>query len=438
MPDSITPVGAMINPPDPMQGIRTMSGILGIQQQRQNLQTGQYQQAQAQAESQQSQQKNMDLQRLEAFTQGAIKDPKYQLPDGSPDIQSFQRDAMVAGGVYGQPVVGQMASNFKEAVETRRALQQLSSEQNASITGFLKGIASKPGATSSDLLDAVSQARSNNKDVGFNRALDNFLLGSNRSSPQEAAANGAAILGGITRAQPATNAASQIITRDALTNQLSPATQAGVGNINPSAPQVAGATTQFTGSAGIDVDRANQVGAMQQPSSAGLELTKEIDRLADDINSGHVAKMISETGNYFGMSSINEARSKLNKDLGQVRGAVAARAGSDAKAGEILQGYPTDTTPPPTIHGAMDYVRGTFRQNIARAQLLKTHGQQGFAEADNLLTGTTDPLMHEFMALDKPEDRIAFYRRNFQGNGQAMQQFKNRVDALKKHTTLTP
>jgi hypothetical protein len=43
MPDMIQPVGAMIKPQDPMQGINTMSGILGLQQQRQALTQGQQQ-----------------------------------------------------------------------------------------------------------------------------------------------------------------------------------------------------------------------------------------------------------------------------------------------------------------------------------------------------------------------------------------------------------
>jgi hypothetical protein len=82
----------------------------------------------------------------------------------------------------------------------------------------------------------------------------------------------------------------------------------------------------------------------------------------------------------------------------------------------------------------MDYIRGTFRQNIARGNLLITHGQTGFSSADNIITGTTDPLMHEFKSLQSTQERQAFYRRNFQNNPQAAQQFKNQVDAVQKHT----
>ena len=150
--------------------------------------------------------------------------------------------------------------------------------------------------------------------------------------------------------------------------------------------------------------------------------------------------MLSETGNYFGLSSINEARSQLNKDLGQVKGLAVSKAGSDQRAATILEGYPTDTTPENTIHAAMDYIRGTAKQNLARGQLLSQYqkedpqGLRGFQAADNVLTGTTNPLMHEYLSL-KPQDQAGFYRRNFSTPQQA-QDFKNQVNALKKHTSV--
>jgi hypothetical protein len=181
---------------------------------------------------------------------------------------------------------------------------------------------------------------------------------------------------------------------------------------------------------------------MQQQSSAAVELTKQIDRLKDDIDNGTVAKKISEAGNYLGFSSVNQARSQLIKDLGQVKGLAVARAGSDSRAETILEGYPTDTTPANTLHAAMDYIRGTARQNLARGSLLSQYqkedpqGLRGFQAADNIMTNQTDPLMHEFLALPANQ-RAGFYQRNF-GNAQEAQEFKNRVTALQKHTSIFP
>ena len=205
MPDSITPVGAMVQPVNvnPQQGINTLSGIIGIQQQKQNLATGAIQQQTAQAESQQAQQKNQELQKLAAFTKTAIGSPQYSLPDGSPDIGKFQKDAAVIAPTYGLPYIGQMTSNFKEGTESRRALQQLSGEQNASLAKIFTGVATNPKATESDFMDAVAQARSNNSDPGFNRALDNALIHANKAgSPQQAAANAVGALGGVAQSAP--------------------------------------------------------------------------------------------------------------------------------------------------------------------------------------------------------------------------------------------
>jgi hypothetical protein len=113
-----------------------------------------------------------------------------------------------------------------------------------------------------------------------------------------------------------------------------------------------------------------------------------------------LAKKFSEAGGYLGMSSVNQARTELQKDLGLLRGPVAAAAGSDSRAATLLEGYPTDTTPSQTIHAAMDYIRGTARQTQARGQLLQRYqgadGPRGFAAADNILTNSTNPLMHEY------------------------------------------
>lgn len=450
MPDMI-PVGNTGIPPDPMKGINTLSGIIGIQQQRQTLQTGAIQQQTAQAESQQSQQKNRELQALSQFTSGAMKDPKYQNSDGSLNVQQFQNDALKVAPVYGPEQIGKVTSNAKEAIETRRTMQGLSTDQAKMISGGLMDEANDPHSTPTSLLNRISQLRSiNPTDPNINRMLDNFLLGADRNNTQQTAAKAAATLGGISSKQPSTMDVGGAV-QPGTTTAFGP----GQGTFAPQGapikkvlgpaeqtPYLASAAAAREAGAGvtsIDLERAKEVGNLQQTSSANLELTKQIDRLSEDINSGKVAKMISETGNYLGLSSINQARSQLVKDLGQVRGAVAARAGSDAKAAEILEGYPNDTTPTQTTHAAMDYIRGTLRQNLSRGELLKQYQQQdpqsvrGFASADNILTRNTNPLMHEYMAL-QPAERAAFYKRNF-GSAQEAQAFKDQVNAVQKHTS---
>jgi hypothetical protein len=203
-----TPVADHIIPPNPMATINSLSGILNLRQQQQALQTGQYQQQSAQATAQQDQQKNSELQALARFSASAMKDPKYQLPDGSLDVQKFQNDAMAVAPTYGQPIIGQTTSNVKEGINTRAAIQSLSAAQNAQIAAGLKGLASIPGgATKSQILDWKNQMESNNKDPAFARALDNALLFMQpdpNGGYSGAAAKMAAALGGMSMQEPGT------------------------------------------------------------------------------------------------------------------------------------------------------------------------------------------------------------------------------------------
>ena len=131
-----------------------------------------------------------------------------------------------------------------------------------------------------------------------------------------------------------------------------------------------------------------------------------------------------------GFASVADARTQLEKDLGLIKGPIAASAGSDARSGTMLEGYPTAKTPEDTTHAAMDFIRGSFRQDLARGKLLREHGQTGFSDADNELTSSADPLVHEAAALPKGQPG-GFYKRNFGSTAEA-QAFKNKVDALKK------
>ena len=205
MPEMI-PVGNTGTPPNPQQSLSTLSGLLGVQQQRQQLQTGQYLQAGAQAESQQAGQKNQELQGLAQFSANAVKDPKYLNEDGSLNVQKFQQDALAVAPVYGPPSIGQITSNAQEGAQIRRTLQALSKDQNAVLVNGLKGLANMPGgATKSDVLNWTDQVESNNKDPGIHRAIKNLLIGMH---PDENggysgfAAKAAAGLGGLSMQEP--------------------------------------------------------------------------------------------------------------------------------------------------------------------------------------------------------------------------------------------
>lgn len=165
-----------VTPYNPNGGLQTLQGLLGIQAQKLDIQKSQQDLRTAQAGADQAQQKNRELTNLAQFTQKAVQDPAYKMPDGSPNIAKFQNDAMAVAPVYGQDSIGRVTENFRAAVNTRRDLQSLSNDQNKALSGFFQSVAGMDNPTHDDILNAASQARTNNTDPAFNRALDRALM----------------------------------------------------------------------------------------------------------------------------------------------------------------------------------------------------------------------------------------------------------------------
>lgn len=175
MPD-MTPVADQIIPPNPQAGLNAYSSMLGIQQQKLALQTGEAALPGVQAKAQQAQQENQELQALHQFTHKAMSDPAYFNPDGSPNVQKFQQGAMSVAGTYGQQYIGQATSNFNESVRNRKALLDLSNDQRQTIGQYMSAVAAKNGATTGDYLDAIEQARGVSSDSNYQRSIDSFLM----------------------------------------------------------------------------------------------------------------------------------------------------------------------------------------------------------------------------------------------------------------------
>lgn len=438
-----------IKPADPGQAFDSINSILGMQQKRQGLQiqAQQLQQEQLKTEGQQG-----AAQYFQDF------DPtQWVTANGTTDVNGIMAgDSKFKGlnGVAKPLVMDQLQKMQGHQLENMRTLGQMDSETVSDFAQRANTWAQNP-EVKKDSPEGRAYVQSEIQKYGLldpQKAKIAQIYGKAFGAPgqggakQDHLAPALAAMGAQAQTvseqqaqsnpQQTTNAAGQILNREKTTGALSAPPGAAPGTaLNPSTPMVAGATALATGAAGGDVDRANEVGGLQQQSAAAIQLTKQADKLKEELDSGHLAKMISNTGNYLGFSSVNDARAQLNQDLGKMKGLVASRAGSDSRAAAMLEGYPQDTTPNNTFHADMDYLRGTARQNLARGKLLDdqySKDRRGFQAADNLMTRTTNPLMHEFNAL-KPEERGAFYKHNFT-NPQDAQAFKHEVEALKKHS----
>ena len=425
---------------NPQKSLQTLADVVNIKRNQQALQTGQYTQQSAQANSQQDQQKNTELQNLAAYTKSAVDDPSMKMPDGATlNVNKFQQGAMKVAPVYGLAAIGQATTNANEAIQNQKALLGLSQDRRKVIGDMTTSWASNPNVSGTQVIDDIEKTRQEFRDdPEVSRFLTSLTGGApltqDSKSIQQWAANGAARIGGLSQSKDTENAAGQKQRENAFTGERSLPELSG-GATNPTAPQVAGQTSRQTGSANIDLDRATQIGNAQQGASAIIDRTKRIDQLSEAVNSSSLAKKFQEAGGYLGFRSLDQARTELVKDLAQLKGPVAAMAGSDQRAQALLEGYPTDSTPPRTTHTAMDYFRGTARQTQASGRLLDqypTQDRAGFAAADNLMKRTTDPLTHEYLALS-PTEQPGFLNRNFATKDQR-QDFIDHIGAVKKHS----
>lgn len=167
----------MIQPPNPQQFLGSLSSIIGVKQQQQNLQTGLLRQGEQQAETQQAQQRNSELQALAQYTRNASQDPSYQNGDGSLNVDKFQRGAMAVAPTYGQAYIGQATSNANGAVENRSSLLKLTGDQRAAAGNAFAPITDNVGITSrEDFKAAVERARKVSSDPGYQSQLDSLLL----------------------------------------------------------------------------------------------------------------------------------------------------------------------------------------------------------------------------------------------------------------------
>jgi hypothetical protein len=436
-------VGLDVKPADPSQAFNSINSILGIQSKRQDLLI------QAQ-QLQQEQLKTQQAQGLQDFYKNF--DPtKHIGSDGTTDVNSVHNSATYQNAGNAKPLIDKALGDIKQQqLGAKQSLQTLDDDtltQLSRVAGSL--------ANDEDVKDDNEAGRQKVEDayrsfasLGPQAARISGTFGQVTKHAQQGhladalyaqQLMGADVLGqrGQQNPQAGTNAAGQATVADVRTGarRLAPVGGGTQEQVNPAAPDVAGRTARVTAVAGSDTERANQISATIQPSQAAIGTTQRIDDLAEQISSGHFAKWVMDKAAAVGVSDpAVVARQLLEKDLGQVKNLAGSSAATDEKMRTVLSGYPEATSAPQTIHTAMDYIRGSFRQNVARGDLLNSYREKnpnlnGLQHADDVLTGKTDPWMHEFKSLKSAQERIDFYKRNFPTSDKA-KDFKHRVSAM--------
>jgi hypothetical protein len=316
------PVGDAYPPPNPNQGLSTLSGFLGLQQQQQQLQT-------QTAQAQQATAQNKALLAAQSFTQNAAKDPSFLNEDGTPNVGKYQQGLNAVGGIYIQPYLSQMTSNFHEAVNTRQAIQNLAAAQNETITKGLQGLANIPGgATKTDVINWKDQVESNNKDPGLHRALENLTLSMQPDSNggySGAAAKAAAFIGGLSMQAPGTiNLAGGV--QPITTTTMGP----NIGQVAPTGPVIKNVlgptdTPEYKAQVAYQQGQATSFASRQ---SAGIETANQSPAALDALSR---ARAILDQGTWTG------SEFSLFKELKNALAGVGIDTQSATNANELVK-----------------------------------------------------------------------------------------------------
>jgi hypothetical protein len=242
-------VASMYPPTNPLS---SLSSILGVQQQQQNLQTGAIQQQTAQAESTQKQQQSAELVAAQTAIKNGVSQGRYTNPDGSFNRVKAADDIQTVAPTYGQGISNQLLSGANEVVNNKQALQNLNQSQRAQIGGVIQSLAADPNIDNTKVINAMDGLLDQNPDPSFRRLVLSNMAHMPQSGKaadlQQALSSMSAGLTGQSPIGEGTNAAGQNQVVNKLTGARS-VPQLGAGAINPTSSQVAGATTAATGGA---------------------------------------------------------------------------------------------------------------------------------------------------------------------------------------------
>jgi hypothetical protein len=160
MPDFGAPVAGGINPPDPNQTLKSLSGILGIAQQQQGLQQGAQQLQVGQATAQSAQQQMQERQ----LYQGALssgKDPDGNAinnPDGTLNYPAVSKFANKYLPITGQAVQQGIIQTLDSANTYHSNALKLTDDQRGAVSGVLaSGIGEPDSSGVSSRLDTLAQ-----------------------------------------------------------------------------------------------------------------------------------------------------------------------------------------------------------------------------------------------------------------------------------------
>lgn len=473
MPDGIQPVGAMIQPPNPQQAVGTLSGIIGLKQQQQALQTGQYQQQAAQAEAQQAQQKNTELQKVGALMK-SVHDGGYRDKAGNFDNVKFANDVSMVAPTYGQAIASTAVSRGNEIVANQRAKQGLTEESRGELGNVLTSLATNPQTRRGDVVDAMTRYITDHKDdpnairvataqlallppddgtPNFRNVLSNYagsLTGKPQAAPstvdtgtviqpgQTSAVTGAFTPAGgaIPKQSLVTTPAGPLAVATPARGTLAPLGQAAPGNLNTTRAL----QENVQGMAQDDRARYAQISQEGTNAQGGAQLADQVAKLADEVRTGKLSKEWTDRLTVLQQHDPSlTARQMLSKYAAQLKTMATAGATTDASRSQIDEGMPSpETMGPDAVKEAAQYVGGIFRMRGARQDYADRYARNagssiGLRDADDTFMRAADPSVFAYSALSPGKERQEFLQKHFGGDTAKLHQFGARLNQVKHY-----
>lgn len=462
MPD-MTPVGNTIIPPNPQTGIQTMSGILGLKQQQQALETGQFTQQTAQADAQQAQQKNAELQKAQSLALQGAKSGRYTKGDGTFDRQKMAEDISTVAPTYGQGVAGQLLSQANEVVANQQAHQNLTVSQKKEMGDTFASLAADSSVDNSKFIDAVEKLRqAHSGDPNFSRLLTSMTTHypgtASPQAQQQLLGQWSSAANGQSQVQPTqvdTGPSIQGATQNRFTGALTPSGPKVTKGLSPTDQpaykrQVAAASTE--GGAGASNDEALYNDIVQKGTKAAQikSLSQDIQALSKEVQTGQYSKALADKWSAlkqtFGVrpddDSFETRRQILSKMAAQLKIQSEAGASTDSERAGINAALPDpEHMNPAAVSQAARYVGAQSDVNAARAELANKHRQinggqsSGLRGADSQFMQNADPRAFEYQSIPPGTARQAYLKQHFT-NAADLKAFLAKQDALKSYGAL--
>lgn len=420
--DAIQPVGAMIQPPNPQQGLNAYSTLLGLQHQRVGLE--QQQQELSQQTSQatvagQGAKENQNLARLlsDPVGNGITDKEGNPLPDAQQKILSvapttgaanyqkvveaarakvgFQSDLTTLSAAQRAQVGSVLSADNSTGASREQSVQNLIqlARDNPSLTGVaMRAVAmlpSQPHSTGNPQQDEQAQAQHQKELTDARNGFGRAVVG-----PENAASLNMPIVG--TQYDKTGNLVGTAQSRTTgefgqAGGQTGAGMKVGLGPTQtvPYQAAVAGAAAQAgglgAGTSKIDVDTYNKALTAGAQSSTIMDLAKRVEREAGEARTGKFSQEFANRLTAFQQHNPGAtAIQVLQKDAANLKTMAEAGLSTDAERAQVGAGLPSpETMGPDALQKAARYWQGYAKMTGGRRDVaLSNQGPAGYAVKD--------------------------------------------------------